>query len=158
MKNIRYVLPVLFLFFTVQVMAQHRIKKPDPDKIKAYKIAFITEKLNFTEKEAEKFWPVYNLHEKQMAELRNKESGNIRKLFDNKDKMNTLSESEAKQMITSVMTLQEKAHALNKEYHKKIQKILPYKKILQLYVAEREFKRELFHRLKRKRRMKEKQE
>ena len=33
-------------------------------RVKAYKIAYITDQLNLSAKEAENFWPVYNAHEK----------------------------------------------------------------------------------------------
>ena len=35
------------------------------DKIKTLKIAFITEKLDLSEQEAQKFWPIYNKYDKK---------------------------------------------------------------------------------------------
>ena len=35
------------------------------EKIRAYKVAFLTEKLNLSAKEAQKFWPLYNEFDQQ---------------------------------------------------------------------------------------------
>jgi len=40
------------------------------DRVKAYKIAYITDQLSLTEKEAQKFWPIYNAHEELMRKFR----------------------------------------------------------------------------------------
>lgn len=157
MKNIRYILPILVFFLTVNVFSQKRIKH-DPDKIKNYKIAYITDKLGLTEKEAEKFWPVYNAHEKKMSELRKEESAKVWKLIRSKDEISDLSEAEAKNVITSMMAMQEKYHKVNKEYAQKLKSILSYKKILQLKVAERGFKRQLFEKLRKQRKRVRKEE
>ena len=40
------------------------------EKIEALKIAFITQRLNLTPEEAQKFWPVFNQYESEMKTLR----------------------------------------------------------------------------------------
>ena len=150
MKNIRYIIPILVFFLTVNAYSQRR-SKYDPDKIRAYKIAYITDKLSLTEKEAEKFWPIYNAHEKRMSELRKEESTKIWKMIRSKEEITDLSEADAKSVITSMMTIQDKVHKASREYAKKLKSIFSYKKILQLKVAERGFKRELFEKLRKQR-------
>src|SRR5579863_5444415 len=44
--------------------------QPPADRIEALRIAFISEKLNLTPAEAEKFWPVYNAYKKDLDALR----------------------------------------------------------------------------------------
>ncbi|MEB8347550.1 hypothetical protein OO010_15985, partial [Flavobacteriaceae bacterium KMM 6898] len=61
---------VLLLLITVVSFAQDR---PDREKIKALKVAFITERLDLSSKEAQLFWPIYNEHEANMDALRVKE-------------------------------------------------------------------------------------
>ncbi len=39
--------------------------RPDKDKIKSLKIAFITERLDLSTKEAQTFWPIYNEYEEK---------------------------------------------------------------------------------------------
>ncbi|MCB0697691.1 MAG: hypothetical protein KDC07_10020, partial [Chitinophagaceae bacterium] len=52
------------------------IAQPDRDhkhdRIKALKIAYITEKLDLTSEQAQKFWPVYNRYEKEKWDTRRK--------------------------------------------------------------------------------------
>ena len=136
---------------SVSLFSQNRIKRQDQDKIKAYKIAYITDQLNLSSSEAERFWPVYNEHEEQLAKLRKEENLSIRKLIKNRDQINDISESDAKNIVTSVSRIMDKMHSVNKEYFQKLKKILPFKKILKLQVAEKQFKRKLFENLKKRR-------
>ncbi|MEQ6124178.1 hypothetical protein AAON49_08270 [Pseudotenacibaculum sp. MALMAid0570] len=159
MKNIRTIIPILLLFLCANTFAQKkRIKRPDQDKIRQYKIAYITDQLNFNEKEAEKFWPVYNAHEKQISELRKQERSKFWKLIKNKEEITNLSESDSKIMVVAFNEIQDKIQTINKEYFKKLKNILPYKKILKLKIAEISFKRHLFDKLKKQRRIKDKRE
>jgi len=127
------------------------MKGVDQDKIKAYKIAYITDQLNLTSTEAEKFWPIYNEHEEKLSKLRKQEGQSIRKVIKNKEDIDQISETEAKEVVTSVINIQSVILKENQGYFKKLKKILPYKKILKLQVAEKEFKRKLFERLKKRR-------
>ena len=56
---------VFIISFSIFSFAQ-----PNRDKIKTLKIAFITEKLDLSEKEAQQFWPVYNAFEEEHFKLR----------------------------------------------------------------------------------------
>ena len=51
---------ILILTLSFNSFAQ---EKDRHERIKALKIAFITERLQFTEIEAQKFWPIYNAFE-----------------------------------------------------------------------------------------------
>ena len=71
-KNI---LIVLFLLFSTTLMFGQR--RPDKEKIKSLKIAYITERLNLKSSEAQAFWPIYNAHEELMESFRNQERSQI---------------------------------------------------------------------------------
>ena len=59
------------LFFTtLNLMAQPPGRKGMKDKIRTLKVEFITDKLDLSSGEAEKFWPIYNAFEKAYMELR----------------------------------------------------------------------------------------
>ena len=62
---------ILFLLIATTASAQRG------DKIKAYKTAFLTESLELTSDEAEKFWPIYNAHEEKLRTLRKQERKEI---------------------------------------------------------------------------------
>ena len=50
----------IVVFITSSVFSQKRGE--NKEKIKALKIAYLTEKLDLSSNEAEKFWPIYNKH------------------------------------------------------------------------------------------------
>jgi len=127
------------------------MKGPDPDKVKAYKIAYITDILDLSSEEAQQFWPVYNEHDKTMAELRKQENAIIRKFIKNDDDISSVSESDAKEIVTSVRKIRAKMDKHAQDLFDKMKKILPYKKILKLQIAERKFKKILLERLKKRR-------
>ena len=60
------------------VSATAQTKDESRDKIKALKIAYITEQLNLTTEEAQKFWPIYNLYDKEQHTIRNHYKSSLR--------------------------------------------------------------------------------
>ena len=48
----------IFLFCVLSIFGQ--VKKESKEKIRTLKIAYISNQLNLTSNEAEKFWPIYN--------------------------------------------------------------------------------------------------
>ena len=138
------------VFFVANTFGQKR-KGPDREKVKAYKIAYITDQLNLSSEEAQKFWPVYNEHEDKMDAMRKQENQSVRKMFRDQDEIDSISEKDAKSIITLVMGIQEKMLSERKGYIKKLSAILPYRKIVKLQMAERQFKRKLFEELKKRR-------
>ena len=49
-------------------MAQNATGTKSAKKLQALKIAFITQKLQLTSAEAEKFWPVYNQYDNEIKQ------------------------------------------------------------------------------------------
>src|ERR1035437_4885758 len=63
---------------------------PDPmrkEKMESMKIAFLTQKLDLTPDEAQKFWPVYNEFQKKREELRKKRREEIKSAKGNLDSL-----------------------------------------------------------------------
>ena len=113
-------------------------------KIKALKVAFITEELNLTENEAIKFWPVYNNFEKKLRNLYSTERRKLRKEIEQLGSVDNLSESQAK-TITDKMLASEKAeYYLQLNYYKELRNVISNLKIIKLQNAERAFNRKLF--------------
>ena len=65
MKN--KIFTIILLFVSISTFAQLEKEKgytkKISEKLKALKVAHITEQLDLTKKEAENFWPIYNAHE-----------------------------------------------------------------------------------------------
>jgi len=110
------------------------------DKIKSLKVAFLTERLELSAKEAQQFWPVYNDYEQKREALRKKERTQIRsKIRDAAD----LTEKEAANLLTQYLSFEEEEEELDKSFIKDISKVISAKKTLLLLRSEEEFKRQL---------------
>ncbi|MEZ4818106.1 MAG: sensor of ECF-type sigma factor [Flavobacteriaceae bacterium] len=119
------------------------------DKIKAYKTAYITEALELTAAEAEKFWPIYNAHEEKLHELRIQERKDIFEIL--KGDFNALSDAEANTLLDKAIIIKEKEFLARKDLVQQLKAVLPAKKILKLKIAEEEFKRTLLDKMKNRR-------
>jgi Spy/CpxP family protein refolding chaperone len=139
---------ILFLLIASVSYAQ---KGKRFEKIKAHKTAFITDRLDLTSSEAEKFWPVYNVYEKKLHQLEVVDKKQLIKGIVRRGGVDNLSEKEAEQKLSEFENIQETIHQTQKEKFAKIQKILSAKKVLKLYKAEQDFKKELFKRLRERR-------
>ncbi len=114
------------------------------EKIKVLKTAYVTEQLELTPMEAEKFWPVYNIFDNAMQNLRIIER---REIFAKlKTGLDNLSDKELNVIIEKDLSLRTQELELRKQLVMDLGKILPSKKIVKLYKAEEDFKRELLHR------------
>ncbi len=145
--NIKNILATLLLVLcSIPIIAQH---KPNREKIKTLKTAFITERINLSSKEAEAFWPIYNVYEDKRNALHKKERKNIHsKLKD----IAIISEEEASGLLVKHANLQEEKHKLNSLFIKEISTVISAKKTIQLLKAEKDFRRELI-KIHRERRM-----
>ncbi len=139
MKNTAF----LFLFFIASnLVAQQESKH---EKLEAMKIAFITEKLSLTTKEAQSFWPVYNEYSQKIEKLRKTKRSDLGEL---KINIENSSDKEIEALLSDVFDAKSKEIELQKEYYSKYTKVLPIKKVALLYQSEHQFKKELLKRIK----------
>lgn len=118
------------------------------EKIKALKVAHITEQLELSATEAEKFWPIYNASEEKMHAIRRAERkeiiGTVKKNYE------SLTESEANALIEKSLELKRKELKTYSELVVNLKGVIPSKKIILLRKAEEDFKRKLLERYKSK--------
>ena len=145
MNSLKKTILVVILLTTTLSFAQHR---PDREKIKSLKVAFITERLDLSTKEAQVFWPIYNEYEKNREALRQKERTQIRGKIKNADE---LSEKEAKDLLEKYISFEDEEEALDKTFLKKVSGVISAKKTLLLLRSEEEFKRQLIKQYRHKR-------
>lgn len=138
------------LFCAFSVSAQGR--KHTREKIKTLKIAYLTEKLNLTATEAQKFWPIYNSYYQKQSSLKSKLRLEIKKTIKEKGNINSVSEKEAEKLVALKLTTNQQVYEAHKSLINEIKKIISYKKIIQLELAEKDFGRKLMHKYKRKKR------
>ena len=154
MKSIKFLMLIVAITSATSSYSQIG-NKIDVDRVKSHKIAFITDQLNLTAKEAEVFWPIYNAHEKLMSQYRRDEINAMKMVVKNperpylsKKNFDNISEDEAKKIYRIVTDLRNKTNQEKQNYMSKLTTILSYKKILKLQASEREFRIELFRKLK----------
>lgn len=117
------------------------------NKIEAQKISYITQKLDLSPKEAQQFWPLYNELEKKKHDIRKQSRIIFRKLHQGKD---SIPEKELLKYSDKLIDLRLENVKLEKQYHIEYKKILPARKILDLYHTEKQFQGMLLRRLKEK--------
>jgi len=145
---------ILLLFLTLSIPTFGQKKQSGPKKIKAFKIAYLSDKLDLTEDEATKFWPIYNKYDKKINGFRILSYFSLKKRLREKGGINSLSEKEAKEIVLQFIKIDKEIAKANQEYQEKLISILPYKKIIRLKIAENEFQRKLLKRLRGKKRPK----
>ena len=137
----------LTFFFLTEVGAQERGK----ERIKAYKTAYITQELDLSSDEAEKFWPVYNKYDSKMFELKvekvRREKHRIKELGGPE----YLSDSDAKKTLFDLLSLEQEAAVTKEKMFKELSKILPPVKLMKLYVAEINFNKRLLSEYRKRR-------
>lgn len=117
--------------------------KESRDKIKALKIAYLTEQLNLTTTEAQKFWPIYNSFDKKQREIRYRNRGEIKKLVSEKGSIDKIDDKEAERLILAKLNNDKDLYLAQKEFVYQLKNIISHKKILKLQIAEMEFGRKL---------------
>ena len=140
---IRLSLSILMLL-PVALLAQDR-----KDKIETMHIAYLSQRLNLTSAEAEKFWPIYNEFRTEQDKLRKERMDNMQHVR-RAGGIDSLSDAEVQKLIGSETDIETKQLEVRKEYVVKFQQVIPLRKVAKFFVAEEEFKRYLLNELKRR--------
>ena len=120
----KYYTILIFLFIGLTT-----IKGQQPNqKMKLLKTSYITEQLNLTPAEAEKFWPVYNIYTNKIHALRfDIENGLIKNLL-KKGNFDTISESDAKTYLENLNKLDQELVVQKQKLVQDLSKIISSKK------------------------------
>ncbi|MGK0388129.1 MAG: hypothetical protein ACI94Y_000857 [Maribacter sp.] len=117
------------------------MKKEAREKIEALRKAYISDKLELTEKESNEFWPIYTSYkseEKVLMHTLKKQRRNVKEMSD----------AEADVFIENVLETEQKRLDLKKKYYTKMKTAISAKKILGLERSERSFRSEVMKRMK----------
>jgi hypothetical protein len=112
------------------------------DKVKAQRVAYITQELELSETEAQKFWPIYNTYQSEIEQLR--ASLDLKPRRDMTDK-------EAEDMMLAMLDGRSREIDIQKKYIQKMKTAVSAKKIALLFKAEREFKEKVISNIKERR-------
>ena len=135
----------MVLILAVPTMEAQDKKKDWKDRWKAEKIAYITDAMELTSAEAEKFWPVYN-----KCECEKKKS--FEKVIDAYKALEEAlqagkNDNEINNLLNKYLEVQNSGKDIDSKYVSEYRKILPGKKVAKLYIAEESFRRRQIHRL-----------
>ena len=145
MKRIILIASTLFVVSQIGFAQPNQANKGDrKEKIEAMKVAYITDKLDLTPKEAQQFWPVFNEFDDKLKDLR---QGRKKDTKDGMDNLDQLSDKEVETLIDSEIGYRQRELDLMKEYHAKFKAVLPARKVAKLYRAQEDFKRELLKKI-----------
>ena len=138
----------ILMLFTSLVSAQGRRRELSPEmraKFEAQKISYITQQLEISPKEAQLFWPLYN-EMKKKKDLFHQE---FRQLYTTmRHDSDSLSEKELAKISDRIADLKVEKAKLERDYHYKFKKVLSTKQLLDLYMADKEYKGMLLRRIK----------
>jgi len=141
-------LPFLIALITIGSYAQQN-RGERHEKIKALKIAFITEKLSLTEVEAQKFWPIYNAFDEKTTKIKFQDIRNIRQEL--RQGIETMSDEKANNLLNQFMDAENSLHTARTELVEKLRNVISSKKIILLKAAEDDFNRKMLDRFKNQR-------
>jgi hypothetical protein len=111
------------------------------ERLEATKIAFISQKMDLSPKEAEKFWPIYNQYEKENREL----------LKQRREMAQSKSDMSPENRLNEQFEFEERMLEIRKKYTKEFGKAVSSDKVLRLFEAERAFKANLVKELQQRR-------
>lgn len=136
---------IILLMLSASVFAQSVDVEPNragqgKQRLKAQRVAFITERIDLTPEEAEKFWPMYNQFEKDKLA--------IQKKYKRQARLTEMTDEQLEKHMEDTFTRDQEVLDLEKTYFQKFKKIIPIKKVAMFQVAEREFKRSIVNKFK----------
>ncbi len=147
----KYSITALLIFFVLsgQIFAQpgHGMNSQKRKEIKEMQLNFIINKLQLTEKEKKEFVPVYKMFCNEREKLFQAKHKNMRNFKQNSLNM---SDEELLTLSDKFVNIDLQLAELSKQYNEKFKKVLPPIKIILLYQAENEFKRNLIKKMHRK--------
>lgn len=139
-RQLTLLLTILFMSFAA-AMAQHKTSNEfmmGPDEFKKKYQEFIIKQAELTKEEAAKFFPIYDECQKKKEKL-NSQIWELRRDVRNKE----LAEKEYQHILEETAKLRIQIAEIDKTYLQLYRKVLPYKKIFKVQVAESRFHREL---------------
>jgi hypothetical protein len=115
--------------------------REDRERIQARKVAYITDRLDLSPEEAQKFWPVYNNHQEAVEEQHQV----LREAFPSSEE--ALTDEEALAFIETLEKHEQKMLDLKKDFHKALKEVISPQKIVLLFETEKRFREELIRHL-----------
>lgn len=118
------------------------------EKAESMLIGYLTQRLELTPVEAQKFWPLFNELKAERRKLDHEPMIQLRRMVKNPEKWAQLSDKEALTLMENHQSVMEERARLERKYKEKFLTVLSPKKVLLLHVAQEEFKQAMLDRLR----------
>ena len=118
------------------------------EQVQVERIAYFTEKIGLTPEEAQLFWPIYNEMESKRTALFEERATIIQKFTNNPA---SLSDKQIEEHLNRLIVIQQEESSLPTEYDARFRKVLPTRKVMNLYVAEMGFRNYLLQTMRNRR-------
>lgn len=138
---------ILLLLLSVTTFAQD--KEKHMERIKALRVAFISDRLDLTPEEAQKFWPIFNQFDERQLEFHKQKRQLMHKL--RPENAADLSDKETAALMEQDDKLESDIQENRRKLTKDLQGVIPNQKILMLKQLEIEFKEKLLEQMKNRR-------
>jgi intergrase/recombinase len=143
----KYLIIIAITFGLANFTKAQNPRADKKEKIESLKVAFITEKLDLSVEEAQRFWPVYN---KYTAELEKSRKDFRGQMVDELKNLDQMSNAEADKALRDMIEFRSKELDITKQYTNEFKRVIGPQKAVKLFVAEQEFKKELLKMLRQK--------
>lgn len=154
MKNLGKSILVIVMLFSITATHAQNDKR---EKMEALKVAFITEKLDLTTKEAKAFWPIYNeFNQKRMEASKGMGHGpeddgpphGDRPEMPDEPNFDKMTDAQIEAFIDERHQQEQQMLDLKIEYMIKYKKVLPIRKIAALMHVEKDFRKEILKKMR----------
>ena len=145
MKRIAIIAASLLICVAGYAQNEAKCKEDWKQKMMSEKIAFLTMELNLTPEEAQVFWPVYNLENKEADKAMGNTISCYRALA--KALEEGKAEGEISKLLEDYLKAQEEQKNVASKAAAQYKKVLPVEKVAKLYIAEEKFRRQHIRRL-----------
>jgi hypothetical protein len=135
---------LLMLALSFEIAGQP-VRAERQDNLQQQKMAFFNEKLELTQSESVKFWPIYNDYQNRRDRI-TRDRNTLMQYYE--ANRNNMSDKEASELIAKYINFQQEETILLAAYTNKFKEILPAGKVMQIFLVELDFKKWLLEHLR----------
>ena len=146
MKTITKTVLLVLLFTSLIGSAQDHMR----ERLRAQKVAFITDQLPLNADEAQKFWPIYNAYETNTHRLRKIDMRRLKEDFETSGGEN-ISETDAGKLLERLIAIEDQMYKERTTLIRKLRKVISAKKIIKLKKVEEEFNKKIIRKFREQR-------
>ncbi len=133
------------LIITLYLIGYVAIAQTPKERIKTLKTAYITKEIDLTNKEAKKFWPIYEVYDQELEENRRKLA---RKILEQSESIDQMNEKESDQLIEDYLKIEKALYTAQENLIKNLKGVMSSKRIAKLLIAERTFNKRMLQRFR----------